>query len=218
MKRTVLAVACAVAALVSRGIERDVSAQTDAPSDAVLASMGFAINTQCQAGSCPPSAAQPSGTTLQLPIDFVYTAGNSDLFQVTGLFESRNTLCPGSFGYATRFVVQYLGNAEDTPSRDDFMAFNGFAKLACQPRENTGFSQFTLFGRFSPDIAPTSEASGIDSMNGRPLAVHGMLKPPGIFSDAPLSVGTIQIVDVLDIRDSVVAHFGSGSPVGSFIA
>jgi hypothetical protein len=189
-----------------------------AQSDSRPTSIGFAVMRQCQAGACPPASAQPTGTTVDLPLDFTYTMPSGDRFHVSGTYESRTERCPGPNASMSQFVVEYVGNTGDEPSQDDDIGFDTYTTFACRSATVRPGS-FVLFGRFSPDIAPTSTVSGLENMNGKIVTAFTNMAPPGIFSQSRLPfTDSVTVTDALAIRETVTAHFGAGSLVGSYIA
>jgi uncharacterized protein (TIGR03437 family) len=173
------------------------------------ASIGFQVNSNCAAGSCP---AQPlaAGSTASLPFSATTTLSNGDTYSVVGTFNTSDSASGATFSLTYSIVITYLGNGNGGVSQADIVTIDAFS--AFQSSLGTGNFSQALVGAFSPNVSSASSAQVCAAG-----VCLGPVTPPGTFSQTGGSYSLAASNGAFSFDNTFNTHFGAGSPVGSYV-
>jgi uncharacterized protein (TIGR03437 family) len=175
---------------------------------AYSASLGFQLNGNCVAGSCP---AQPLGfsSNASLPVSSTVTLSNGDMYSLTGATTASNDSNGQDIVGDYQFEVTYLGGAKGGASQADTVTVDLF--VAYQTTFSVVNFGAALSGTFGPTLASSSSVK--ECTIG---LCTSSVSPPGAFSQIlPISLNASGGAYSFDF--TYISQFGAGSPVGSFI-
>jgi uncharacterized protein (TIGR03437 family) len=173
------------------------------------ANIGFQVNGNCAAGSCPAQALAMGGTAT-LPFSTNTTLSNGDAYSVVGAFNTSNSASGATFSLTFSIVITYLGNGSGGASQADAVTVDAFS--AFQSNLGTGNFGQALVGAFSPNISSASSAQACAAG-----VCLGPVSPPGAFSQTGGTYSLAPNNGAFSFDNTYNSHFGAGSPVGSYI-
>jgi uncharacterized protein (TIGR03437 family) len=178
------------------------------------ANIGFEVNGDCAAGSCP---AQPLGSegTATLPVSTSVTLADGDIYSITGSVQSTNIFNPYSPAtYLTvGFEIVYLGNGSSAASQDDTLTLDLLVAYSLSADQFfNSLIRASMNGHFGPTVA---SSSSVELCIQR--ACSSIARPPGAFAPPSFATNVTESDNVISQDFTYTVHFGSGSPVAAYI-
>jgi hypothetical protein len=175
--------------------------------------IGFAANGVCKIGTCPPTGAEPIGTSFNKSFDFDLLLANGDRYGIAGTLQQQAS---GScaFSASQPFSAEYLGNDKNpsTASRRDTLTFDIYHEWLCTGKVTAAVA---FSGTWGPGIAASSSVRLSAQGLGGNTVKFGPFAPPKPFGGS----GTIEakVSGSFSIHRHLVVRFGAGSKAGSYV-
>jgi uncharacterized protein (TIGR03437 family) len=176
-------------------------------SAAGAANIGFEVNGNCMAGSCPAQPLDP-GPSVTLPVSTSVTLANGDIYSITGSFISHDIFIAGVNFLTVEFEAVYVGNGSGAASQADTLTLD--LLTAYQTNISTSV-QASMNGHFGPTVASSSSVQLCIEPSCTSTA-----RPPGAFRPS-FAYGVSASNSVLSLDFIYTVHFGAGSPAGAYI-